>query len=98
MEPMSSFKVGSWAPLNCAAHANDRRTIKRLLSAGADVNSTDEYGWTPYILAQAYGHKGSAQCLSMTDSTVRDRGETLALPPTGFTDDWKQSGISFYDW
>src|SRR5689334_4093571 len=38
-----------------AAHYDDRATVDLLLAAGADVNSTDEYGETPLTLACANG-------------------------------------------
>jgi ankyrin repeat protein len=42
---------GQLTPLVYAARANDLETVKVLLAAGADVNQTTGYGWSPLLVA-----------------------------------------------
>jgi ankyrin repeat protein len=42
---------GGLTPLVYAARANDLDTVKVLLAAGADVNQTTNYGWSPLLVA-----------------------------------------------
>jgi ankyrin repeat protein len=61
-------QVGGGAPLRCeartapvenlfdAAKAGNAVAVKRLISAGADINARNEAGWTPLHFAAAEGH------------------------------------------
>ena len=42
---------GGLTPLVFAARANDLESVKVLLAAGADVNQTTGYGWSPLLVA-----------------------------------------------
>jgi ankyrin repeat protein len=42
---------GALTPLIYAARANDIESIKVLLAAGADINQTSNYGWSPLLVA-----------------------------------------------
>jgi ankyrin repeat protein len=42
---------GGLTPLVYAARANDLDTVKVLLAAGADINQTTNYGWSPLLVA-----------------------------------------------
>jgi uncharacterized protein len=42
---------GQLTPLIFAVRANDLESVKVLLSAGADVNQTSGYGWSPLLVA-----------------------------------------------
>jgi uncharacterized protein len=42
---------GQLTPLVFAVRANDLESVKTLLSAGADVNQTTGYGWSPLLVA-----------------------------------------------
>jgi ankyrin repeat protein len=42
---------GGLTPLIYAARANDIDTVKVLLAAGADINQTTNYGWSPLLVA-----------------------------------------------
>ena len=42
---------GALTPLVYAARANDLDSVKALLAAGADVNQTTGYGWSPLLVA-----------------------------------------------
>ncbi len=42
---------GALTPLVYAARANNLETVKVLLAAGADVNQTTGYGWSPLLVA-----------------------------------------------
>ena len=42
---------GQLTPLVYAARANDLESVKVLLDAGADVNQTTGYGWSPLLVA-----------------------------------------------
>ena len=42
---------GQLTPLIFAARANDLDTVKVLLAAGADINQTSGYGWSPLLVA-----------------------------------------------
>ena len=38
-----------------AAQSRDLSVVNRLLKNGADINSVDEFGWTPLMIAAAEG-------------------------------------------
>ena len=42
---------GALTPLHYAARANDLESVKVLLAAGANVNETSGYGWSPLLIA-----------------------------------------------
>jgi len=42
---------GQLTPLVYAVRANDLETVKALLAAGADINQTTGYGWSPLLVA-----------------------------------------------
>jgi ankyrin repeat protein len=42
---------GGLTPLVYAARANDIESVKVLLAAGADINQTTNYGWSPLLVA-----------------------------------------------
>ena len=42
---------GALTPLHYAARANDLESVKALLDAGANVNETSGYGWSPLLIA-----------------------------------------------
>ena len=42
---------GGLTPLVYAARANDVESVKVLLAAGADINQTSAYGWSPLLVA-----------------------------------------------
>lgn len=42
---------GALTPLVYAARANDLESVKVLLAAGADINQTTGYGWSPLLVA-----------------------------------------------
>jgi ankyrin repeat protein len=42
---------GGLTPLIYAARANDIESVKVLLAAGADINQTTNYGWSPLLVA-----------------------------------------------
>ena len=42
---------GGLTPLVYAARANDIESVKVLLAAGADINQTTAYGWSPLLVA-----------------------------------------------
>jgi uncharacterized protein len=42
---------GGLTPLIYAARANDIESVKVLLAAGADINQTSNYGWSPLLVA-----------------------------------------------
>jgi ankyrin repeat protein len=39
-----------------AAEKGDTPEVERLLESGADIESTDSAGWTPYLAASVNGH------------------------------------------
>jgi ankyrin repeat protein len=54
---------GGLTPLVLAAREGDLESTKLLLSAGADVNQTTEYGWTPLLTATNNRHYRLAEFL-----------------------------------
>ncbi len=42
---------GALTPLHYAVRANDLESVKALLAAGANVNETSGYGWSPLLIA-----------------------------------------------
>src|SRR5690606_16737400 len=42
---------GGLAPLHFAVREGDMETVRTLVEAGADVNQTSEFGWTPLLTA-----------------------------------------------
>jgi ankyrin repeat protein len=54
---------GGLTALVFAAREGDRESAKNLLDAGADVNQTTEYGWTPLLTATNNRHYKLAQYL-----------------------------------
>jgi ankyrin repeat protein len=67
---------GQLTPLVYAARANDLESVKVLLAAGADVNQTTGYGWSPLLVAtQNRYYKLAAYLL--------DNGANVNLANTG---------------
>src|SRR5262245_27221437 len=54
---------GGLTALVLAAREGDLESTKLLLGAGADINQTSEYGWTPLLTATNNRHYGLAQYL-----------------------------------
>ena len=46
--PLADFGL---TPLAYAVRANDLESVKVLLAAGADINQTTGYGWSPLLVA-----------------------------------------------
>lgn len=63
-----------------AAVNGSKRILEKLVSAKADLDTIDRYGWTPLLLARQFQHKEAEEFLSaMTQPTKWD--------VTGFEDD-----------
>jgi ankyrin repeat protein len=69
---------GQLTPLVYAVRGNDLETVKVLLDAGADVNQTTGYGWSPLLVATQNRYYGLGKYLL-------DRG---ANPNLGNKGDW----------
>jgi ankyrin repeat protein len=67
---------GELTPLVYAARANDLDTVRVLLEAGAEVNQTTGYGWSPLLVATQNRYYGLAKYLL-------DRGADPNLPNKG---------------
>ena len=57
------LQFAGWTPLLCAAQGGHARIVEQLLQAGADVNTSDQLGRTPMVLAVANKHKETAALL-----------------------------------
>ncbi len=64
-----------------AAEAGDIAGMKRLLSAGADINAADAEGWTPYLAASSMGHFEAMRMLKALGARTHvDEGPPVAPP------------------
>jgi ankyrin repeat protein len=54
---------GQLTPLVMAVRANDLESVKVLLEAGADINQTTGYGWSPLLVATQNRYYGLAKFL-----------------------------------
>ncbi|MEM7401296.1 MAG: ankyrin repeat domain-containing protein [Pseudomonadota bacterium] len=52
-----------WTPLHTAAFYGCEKNVRKLLAAGADTNSSDKDGCTPFDLAESQNHKDVAGLL-----------------------------------
>jgi len=73
-------------PLMLAAQNGDTDTINELLKHGANVNATDDRGWSPLIVAIFGGHVNSVKALLNHEANVFSRvwlnnGEALNSDP-----------------
>ena len=81
-----------------ATEAGDIESIKQHLAAGADVNATDEVGWTPLHHAIIFNEKNQMKIVELlidkgADVNATDEvGRTVRLPP--FSD----HGSAFLRW
>ena len=64
-----------------AAEAGDIAGMKRLLTAGADINAADAEGWTPYLAASSMGHFETMRMLKALGARTHvDEGPPVAPP------------------
>jgi ankyrin repeat protein len=70
--------VDGWTPLHCAAFYGNRNMVERLLSHGAEVDSMDKFGWTPFQLACDSGKLEVAKTL-LEKSTQSSISKNQAL-------------------
>ncbi|TGV63602.1 ankyrin repeat domain-containing protein, partial [Mesorhizobium sp. M2D.F.Ca.ET.160.01.1.1] len=56
MASLEAEDARNWSNLLTAAEKGDAETIRAELAAGADINQTDEGGWTALHLAAHNGH------------------------------------------
>ena len=61
---------GGLTALVLAAREGDSESTKLLLAAGADINQTTEYGWTPLLTATNNRHYGLAEYLGEQGADV----------------------------
>src|SRR5690348_2331282 len=63
-----------WPPLNTAARHDDLATAKRLLAAGAKVDTRDADGWTPLHAAALKRNRAMVELLLKykADPNIRD--------------------------
>jgi ankyrin repeat protein len=76
---------------DCEAAANDAELfstaaskgstfiVQKLLDAGADINRTDEYGWTPLQIARQHGRATTIKLLEERKAEKRKRPSALSL-------------------
>jgi ankyrin repeat protein len=72
---------GELTPLVFATRANDLESIKTLLAAGADVNQTTGYGWSPLLVAtqNRYYHLGAYLLEHGADPNLANKGGWVPL-------------------
>jgi uncharacterized protein len=72
---------GGLTPLIYAARANDLDTVKVLLAAGADVNQTSNYGWSPLLVAtqNRYYKLGAYLLENGADPNLENKGGWVPL-------------------
>ncbi len=72
---------GGLTPLVYAARANDLDTVKVLLAAGADINQTTNYGWSPLLVAtqNRYYKLGAFLLESGADPNLGNKGNWVPL-------------------
>jgi ankyrin repeat protein len=72
---------GGLTPLIYAARANDLDTVKVLLAAGADINQTTNYGWSPLLVAtqNRYYKLGAYLLENGADPNLGNKGNWLPL-------------------
>ena len=46
----------AWTPAHCAAEGGHLSVLQLLVDVGGPVNSKDDYGDTPALIAKRYGH------------------------------------------
>jgi ankyrin repeat protein len=72
---------GGLTPLVYAARANDLDTVKVLLAAGADINQTTNYGWSPLLVAtqNRYYKLGAFLLENGADPNLANKGGWVPL-------------------
>ena len=53
-----------------AAARGDTHLVVKLILEGADLNATDEEGWTPYLAAAVHGHWDTMRALQMAGAKM----------------------------
>lgn len=53
-----------------AAARGDTHLVVKLIHEGADLNATDEEGWTPYLAAAVNGHWETMRALQMAGAKM----------------------------
>ena len=72
---------GELTPLVFATRANDLPSVKALLAAGADINQTTGYGWSPLLVAtqNRYYHLGAYLLEHGADPNLANKGGWVPL-------------------
>jgi uncharacterized protein len=72
---------GQLTPLVYAVRANDLETVKVLLAAGADINQTTGYGWSPLLVAtqNRYYALGKYLLDNGADPNLGNKGDWVPL-------------------
>jgi ankyrin repeat protein len=72
---------GQLTPLIYAVRANDLESVKTLLAAGADINQTSGYGWSPLLVAtqNRYYQLGAYLLDHGADPNLTNKGEWTPL-------------------
>ena len=63
MASLKAEDARNWSDLLVAAEKGDAETVRAELAAGADINQTDEGGWTALHLAAHNGHLAALEAL-----------------------------------
>jgi ankyrin repeat protein len=62
-----------------AAEAGQTEEVKRLIRAGADINASDESGWTPYLAASSMGRLEAMRILKALGARTHVYEGALAI-------------------
>ena len=68
-------KTGEELSIHLAAREGNTEAVKQHLAAGADVNATDEVGWTPLHRAVGPSHKEVVELLIAEGADVNTKGK-----------------------
>jgi len=79
-ETATEFEDKPTKSLRQAAKDGDLERLKKLIAEGADVNATDEKGWTPLHLASYRGHADVVKLLIDHDASVNVQNEEGRTP------------------
>jgi len=92
MDPNAPSGKHGWTPLLHAVHKNQRKSVRALLDAGADVDRGAPNGTTPLMMAAGYGNRPMVEILLQRGARaeIRDRSGAVAL-------DYALTGLSDVD-